>query len=191
MKVTDLTAPVIEPVEDRYDRDWLDLNDDRKVRGFDYQAAERRERGYVDPDTGDTVSETGDNDPAGFDKAAFEDALVYNPNADGEDGEPGTGDGDGEGEGNGEGEGGEPGTGDGEGGEPGTGDPVEATSAIAGAPGTFAPEGAEAPADLAALGTVTADPTTAWTEGQYVVLGDASEAHWDGDAWVSGRAQSA
>ena len=172
MKVSDLATPVIEPVEDRYDRDLLNLNDDRKVRGFDYQAAERRERRYVDPDTGETVSATGDNNPAGFDKAAFEDALVYNPNADGEDGEPGTGDG------------------EGEGGEPGTGDPVEATSAIAGAPGTFAPEGAEAPADLAALGTVTADPTTAWTEGQYVVLGDASEAHWDGDAWVSGRAQS-
>lgn len=153
MKATDLTAPVIEPVTGRYDRDLLKINDDRKVRGFDYQAAERRERRYVDPATGETVSATGDNDPEGFDKQAFEDALVYNPND--------------------------------------AANAVEATSATAGAPGTFAPEGAEAPADLAALGTVTADPTTAWTEGQHVVLGDASEAYWDGSAWAAGQAPAA
>lgn len=150
MKVSDLVEPVIEPVDGRYDRDLLNLNDDRKVRGFDYQAAERRERRYVDPDTGETVSATGDNDPVGFDKQAFEDALVYNPND--------------------------------------AANVVEATGAAAGTPGTFTPEGAEAPADLGALAAVTADPTTAWTEGQHVVLGDSSEAYWDGSAWVAGQA---
>ena len=77
-------------VQDRYDRDWLRLNDDRKVRGFDYKDEERNDREYVDPDavavdgsgnvTG-TVTATGDNDPAGFDQSEFEDSLVYNPNA--------------------------------------------------------------------------------------------------------------
>lgn len=104
MFTSDLATPVIEPVEDRYDRDWLNLNDDRKVRGFDYMAEERQSREYVDPDAVDvtvttgsaapftgqratdvavtgTVTATGDNDPAGFDQSAFEDGLVYNPNA--------------------------------------------------------------------------------------------------------------
>lgn len=53
-----------ETVAERYDRDWLQLNDDRKVRGFDQQAADRREREYVDPETGETVTATGDNVPA-------------------------------------------------------------------------------------------------------------------------------
>lgn len=77
-------------VEDRYNRDWLQLEDDRKVRGFDYQDEERRNRRYVDPDTvavdedgnvSGTVTDTGDNDPAGFNQSEFEDSLVYNPNA--------------------------------------------------------------------------------------------------------------
>lgn len=77
-------------VQDRYDREWLRLNDDRKVRGFDYKDEERNDREYVDPDAivvdGDgnvsgTVTATGDNDPAGFDQSEFEDSLVYNPNA--------------------------------------------------------------------------------------------------------------
>ncbi len=104
MKQSDLVAPVIEPVADRYDRDYLNLNDDRKVRGFDYQDGERRSREYVDPDTV-TVTETvgepaeftgqvstdlavtgtvtarGDNNPAGFNQSEFEADLVYNPNA--------------------------------------------------------------------------------------------------------------
>lgn len=77
-------------VQDRYDRDWLRLEDDRKVRGFDYKDEERNDREYVDPDavsvdedgnvTG-TVTATGDNDPAGFDQTEFEESLVYNPNA--------------------------------------------------------------------------------------------------------------
>jgi len=44
------------------------------------------------------------------------------------------------------------------------------------------------PADLAALRALgTLGQTTAWTAGQYVVLDDASDAHWDGDSWESGR----
>lgn len=90
MKQSELVAPVIEPVADRYDRDWLNLNDDRKVRGFDYMDEERQSREYVDPDTvavdengvvTGTVTATGDNDPAGFNQTEFEESLVYNPNA--------------------------------------------------------------------------------------------------------------
>lgn len=103
MKASDLVAPVIEPVEERYDRDWLRLKDDRKVRGFDYKSEERRDREYVDPDavnvtavSGDPAAHTGqvettvsvdgtvtdrfDNAPEGFDAVAYEDDLVYNPN---------------------------------------------------------------------------------------------------------------
>jgi hypothetical protein len=55
-------------------------------------------------------------------------------------------------------------------------------------PGTFTPPGAMAPANLAAMSGVTASPATAWTTGQYVVLGDGSQAHWNGTAWVAGVA---
>ncbi len=65
---------------------------------------------------------------------------------------------------------------------------IVATGATAGTPGEFTPTGADAPYDLAALSSVTADPATAWTTGQYVVLGDASTAHWNGSAWASGAA---
>jgi hypothetical protein len=67
---------------------------------------------------------------------------------------------------------------------------VAATGATAGTPGTFTPSGAGAPATLAALqsGSVTASPTSAWTTGQHVLLGDSSHAHWDGSAWVTGSA---
>jgi hypothetical protein len=63
-----------------------------------------------------------------------------------------------------------------------------ATGASAGTPGTFTPDGSIVPANLAALASVIATPTSAWTTGQYVTLGDASTAHWDGTAWVSGAA---
>lgn len=144
MKASDLVAPVIEPLEGRYDREWFNLNDDRKVRGFDYKDEARREREYVDPDAGETVSAVGDNNPTGFDRAAFEDTLVYNPSM--------------------------------------------ASGATAGSPGDFSPEGSHAPYDLAGLSGVTADPETAWTTGQHVVLGDGSQAHWNGTAWTAGAA---
>jgi hypothetical protein len=66
---------------------------------------------------------------------------------------------------------------------------VAVTGATAGTPGTFTPAGATAPANLAALQALGAlGQTTAWTTGQYVVLGDASQAHWDGDSWAAGAA---
>jgi hypothetical protein len=66
--------------------------------------------------------------------------------------------------------------------------PIPATGATAGAPGSFTPSGAEAPANLAAMTGITATPATAWTTGQHVVLGDASQAHWNATAWVVGAA---
>jgi hypothetical protein len=63
---------------------------------------------------------------------------------------------------------------------------VTATGATAGAPGSFTPAGADAPANLAAMTGITASPNTAWTQGQYVTLADASAANWSGTAWVAG-----
>lgn len=69
---------------------------------------------------------------------------------------------------------------------PGT---VAPTGVTAGAPGSFTPAGSTAPANLAALQALGAlGETTAWTTGQHVVLGDASQAHWDGDSWAAGAA---
>jgi hypothetical protein len=65
---------------------------------------------------------------------------------------------------------------------------VPATGANAGSPGTFTPTGATAPADLGTLASVTANPTTAWTAGQYVVLENGTLAHWTGTAWAAGAA---
>jgi len=72
---------------------------------------------------------------------------------------------------------------------------VALTGVTAGSPGSFAPANAPIPANLAALkadavvgDTGTSKPTTAWTTGQYVVLGDATQANWDGTAWVVGQA---
>jgi hypothetical protein len=63
-----------------------------------------------------------------------------------------------------------------------------ATGATAGSPGTFTPDGSLVPANLAAMANVIATPTTAWTTGQYVTLGDATKAYWDGDSWAAGQA---
>ncbi|MGW8743552.1 phage tail tube protein [Streptomyces sp. NPDC055794] len=60
-----------------------------------------------------------------------------------------------------------------------------ATGASAGTPGSFTPDGAVAPETLAALAGVIATPTSAWTTGQHVVLGDGSKAKWDGSAWAA------
>lgn len=65
---------------------------------------------------------------------------------------------------------------------------VPATTANAGAPGTLEPTNSYPPATLADADTLTADPTTAWATGQYVVLGDGSTAYWNGTAWVAGIA---
>ena len=63
-----------------------------------------------------------------------------------------------------------------------------ATGATAGTPGTFTPAGSTPPADAAAMTGITASPATAWTTGQYVSAGDASQHHWDGAAWATGAA---
>lgn len=63
--------------------------------------------------------------------------------------------------------------------------PSAATTATAGTPGAF---NGTTPANLAALSGITAFPSSAWTEGQHVVLGDASKAHWDGSTWTAGEA---
>lgn len=73
---------------------------------------------------------------------------------------------------------------------------VTATGVSAGAPGSFTPSGATPPATLAALksnatfgDSGTSKPgSTPWTTGQYVTLGDASKAYWNGTAWVAGTA---
>lgn len=72
---------------------------------------------------------------------------------------------------------------------------VAVTGVTAGTPGSFQPTGATLPADLAALradpvvGTTgSSKPTTAWTTGQYVALGDGSHAFWDADSWEVGEA---
>ncbi|MFC4336018.1 phage tail tube protein [Salininema proteolyticum] len=68
--------------------------------------------------------------------------------------------------------------------------PVEAETAWAGKPGSFEPYNAVPPADLQELGdqALAAQPSEAWDEGEYIVLGDATEAHWDGTAWTAGKA---
>lgn len=65
---------------------------------------------------------------------------------------------------------------------------VPATGATAGTPGTFTPAGAATPSNLAAMSSVTASPTTAWTTGQYIATGDGIHCHWNGTAWITGNA---
>ncbi|WP_239066240.1 Ig-like domain-containing protein [Microbacterium hibisci] len=60
---------------------------------------------------------------------------------------------------------------------------------VAGSPGYFTPDYARLPGNLNELRSLGAlGQTAAWTTGQYVALGDGSEAHWNGTAWQSGRA---
>jgi hypothetical protein len=63
-----------------------------------------------------------------------------------------------------------------------------ATGATAGTPGTWTPGGSTPPANLGATTGITATPATAWTTGQYVVLGDVSHCYWNGTAWTAGEA---
>lgn len=70
------------------------------------------------------------------------------------------------------------------------------TGVTAGTPGSFQPDGVQPPADLPTLqadpnvGTAAMTGQAAWTTGQYVDLGDASQAHWDGATWSSGAANA-
>lgn len=70
--------------------------------------------------------------------------------------------------------------------------PVDATGATAGTPGTWTPSGSTPPANAAGATSdaVTANPTTAWTSGQYVqgsTAGSGGEMYWNGSAWTAGR----
>jgi hypothetical protein len=57
-----------------------------------------------------------------------------------------------------------------------------------GSPATFTPTNATRPASLSAITLIgSIGQTTAWTSGQYIVLGDGSEAYWDGNSWENGR----
>jgi hypothetical protein len=61
------------------------------------------------------------------------------------------------------------------------------TGVIADDPGFFTPLGATVPEDLPFLvGLGALGETTAWTTGQSVVLGDESDAYWNGSAWTNG-----
>ena len=69
---------------------------------------------------------------------------------------------------------------------PGGGAPAATTKATAGKPGSFT---GTVPAGLRALQTLgKLGNATTWTTGQYVALGDASSAYWNGTAWVMGKA---
>jgi hypothetical protein len=65
---------------------------------------------------------------------------------------------------------------------------VPATGATAGTPGTWTPVDSYAPQSIAGMTGVTASPNTAWTSGQYVLLGNNQRAHWNGTAWASDSA---
>lgn len=49
-----------ETAEERYERDWTEIQDTRKVRGLDSQTDDRQARLYVDRETG--ISATGKSD---------------------------------------------------------------------------------------------------------------------------------
>jgi hypothetical protein len=72
---------------------------------------------------------------------------------------------------------------------------VAITDVTAGQPSTLTPAGADVPADLAALKADAVVGDSAWstatkpawsTSGDYITLGDGSQAHWDGSNWVTG-----
>lgn len=67
---------------------------------------------------------------------------------------------------------------------------VAATGATAGIPGTSTPANSYLPANFAELddSAITASPTTAWTNNQYISLRDGTSAHWSGTDWEVGPA---
>lgn len=67
--------------------------------------------------------------------------------------------------------------------------PATGANVTASTQAVLSPANSYAPEDLADAATgFTATPATAWTTGKYVTLLDGTEAHWDGTAWVAGRA---
>jgi len=65
---------------------------------------------------------------------------------------------------------------------------VPATGATAGTPGTYTPANSYGPASFAEIGTLAADPPTAWNTGEHIVLRDGSIPYWNGTAWLQGAA---
>jgi len=72
---------------------------------------------------------------------------------------------------------------------------IALTGVTAGTPGSFQPPNATAPSNLADLKADpvvgdggTNNPSTVWNTGEYVVLGDGTDAYWNGTAWASGDA---
>lgn len=68
---------------------------------------------------------------------------------------------------------------------------VRATTGTAGTPGAFTPANTPIPYTFAQLLTypVTASPTSTWTTGQRVVLGDGTTAYWHTtNGWTAGNA---
>jgi hypothetical protein len=63
-----------------------------------------------------------------------------------------------------------------------------ATGATSGTPGAYTPANSYGPADFAGVTGLTANPSTAWTAGQHIVLRDGSLSSWNGTAWVVGAA---
>ncbi|HEY5783683.1 MAG TPA: hypothetical protein VIT65_02800 [Microlunatus sp.] len=65
---------------------------------------------------------------------------------------------------------------------------VAIITVVPGIPATLVPVNASRPADLEALQALgDLGQTDPWTTGQYLVLLDGSEAHWDGTEWVEGK----
>lgn len=63
------------------------------------------------------------------------------------------------------------------------------TGVTPGTPGSLVPAGAAVPANITALRALgTLGQTTAWTTGQYIVLGNAAQVSWDGTDWKTGAA---
>jgi len=66
-----------------------------------------------------------------------------------------------------------------------------ATGANAGIPGTWTPAGSRIPRNVQEMGNVVANPTTAWTTGQYMqtqTVGPPGRFTWSGTNWVGGVA---
>jgi len=68
--------------------------------------------------------------------------------------------------------------------------PPPPTGATAGTPGAWTPPGSTEPSSVAEANALGLALGAAWTEGQYVVLANASSTHayWDGTHFVGGEA---
>jgi hypothetical protein len=81
----------VETLASRYNREFRNLKDDRKLRGYDTRSQDRRSRDFVNPATvavaangtvTGTVGAKRDNVPAGFNVTTFEAGIKYLPDRD-------------------------------------------------------------------------------------------------------------